>query len=177
MKFTLERILGVAIVLSAVYVCGAPADGDVAWAEWTLGAAVIGVFAAIGWAMGRAVQSARAWTTSRRRARADAVSVELEGLLHTFDGDDPLVSYRALHAWTRRAHASGLAAWCIATNDAELLQEVAALERVLFANGGAPQWRGDRLAKALQRVERASPRLIRRSAMPRLNPPAHDLHE
>jgi len=177
MKPTLERILGVSIVLSAVYVRGAPTAGDVAWAEWTLGAAIIGVFAAIGWAMGRAVQSARAWTASRRRARARTVSAELDGLLHTLDGDDPLVSYRALHAWTRRAHASGLAAWCIATNDAELLQEVAALERVLFANGGAPQWRGDRLAKALQRVERVSPRSIRRSALPRLNPPAHDLHE
>ena len=177
MKPTLERILGVSIVLSAVYVRGAPADGDVAWAEWTLGAAVLAVFALIGWGFGRALQSVRSWGTARRRSRSQSDVAALDTLLRTLGNDDPLTSYRALHAWTRRAHASGLAAWCIATNDAELLQEVSALERVLFANGGGPRWRGDRLARALQRVQRTAPRLPRRSALPPLSPPAHDLHE
>ena len=57
--------------------------------------------------------------------------------MRTLGSDNPLASYRALHAWTRRAHASGLAAWCIATNDAELLQEIAALERVHLVVGQA----------------------------------------
>jgi hypothetical protein len=177
MKPTLERILGVSIVLSAVYVRGAPTESDVAWAEWTLGAALLAVFALIGWGIGRGVQSVRAWNATRRRRRSQIDTVAFDALMRMLGRDDPLASYRALHAWTRRAHASGLAAWCIATNDAELLQEVAALERVLFANGGGPRWRGDRLAKALQRVQRNAPRIPRRSALPPLNPPAHDLHE
>jgi len=177
MKPTLERILGVSIVLSAVYVRGAPTESDVAWAEWTLGAAVIALFAALGWAIGRAVQSARTWNAARRRARANTDNAAFEALLRTLGGDDPLASYRALHAWTRHAHASGLAAWCIATNDAELLQEVATLERAVFANGTGPRWRGDRLAKVLQRVERTAPHIVRRSALPPLNPTPHDLHE
>jgi len=97
--------------------------------------------------------------------------------MRTLDADDPLASYRALHAWTRRTHASGLAAWCIATNDAELLQEVAALERVLFGNGATPRWSGDRLATALQRVQRTAPRVVRRSTLPPLNPTPHGLRE
>jgi len=174
MKPTLERILGVSIVLSAVYVRGAPAEGDVAWAEWTLGAVVIALFAALGWAIGRAVHGVRTWYAARRRARSDTDYAAFEALMRTFDAADPLASYRALHAWTRRAHASGLAAWCIATNDAELLQEVAALERVLFATGASPRWRGDRLAKTLQRLERTAPRVVRRSALPPLDSTPHE---
>jgi hypothetical protein len=177
MKPTLERILGASIVLSAVYVRGASADGDVAWAEWTLGAAAIALFAALGWAIGRALHSARTWHAARRRARSFTDNAAFDALLRALGGDDPLASYRALDAWTRRAHASGLAAWCIATNDAELLQEVATLERVLFANGAGPRWRGDRLAKVLQRVERTAPLVVRRSTPPPLNPTPHDLHE
>src|SRR5215831_13560371 len=118
MKPTLERILGVSIVLSAVYVRGAPAEDDVAWAEWTLGGAVLAVFALIGWGIGRLLRSARAWNSARRRTRSQTDTVAFDALMRALGGDDPLTSYRALHAWTRRAHASGLAAWCIATNDA-----------------------------------------------------------
>src|SRR5262249_48637219 len=122
------------------------------------------------------LQSARAWSAGRRRARSQTDGAAFDALMRTLGTDDPLTSYRALHAWTRRAHASGLAAWCIATNDAELLQEITALERVLFANAGGPRWRGARLAGALQRMQRTPPRVLRR-ALPPLSPPAHDLHE
>src|SRR5262245_1230051 len=177
MKPTLERILGVSIVLSAGYVRGAPAESDVAWAEWTLGRAVLAGFGLSGWGSGRGVRSGRSWGVARRRARLQTDVVACDALMRALGNDDPLASYRAMHAWTRRAHASGLAAWCIATNDAELLQEVTALERVLFASGGGPSWRGDRLGRALQRVQRTAPRMLRRSALPPLSPPAHDLHE
>lgn len=177
MQSVVERILGVSVVLSAVYVRGAePVSGDAAWAEWTLGVAVIVLLAALGWTIGRGMHGVRTWNAARRRARTDTDVIAFAALLRTLDGDDPLASYRALHAW-RRSHDGGLAAWCIATNDAELLQEVTALERVVFGTGSNPRWRGDRLAKALQRLAAYAPHAVRRSALPPLNPPAHDLHE
>ena len=136
--------------------------------DWPIVALVLAVLATLAWLSPRAARAARGWIERRRSAYRRSELASFVQLRRTARHHDAAATYFALLAWLARfapaAPDHTVGALRAAARDPGLDQEIALIERRLFAAGGTPA--GDRWSARplLRRVAAARRRLRRRSA-------------
>jgi hypothetical protein len=143
---------------------------------WTTWRALLGIgaFVLLVWAARRYGPVLRARLDDAEKRRRESESAWFERVLGASRRDDAPGTMRALLAWVDRVTPSGqdptLGRLLARVGDADLTGAVRDLETSLYGGGEASGWRGDTLARHLERLRRTRPEIGRPAEAPQLAP-------
>ena len=139
--------------------------------EVVLGLVVLVVLGGLAW---RFLPAWRAVVEERRRRRRESEAAFFDRVLAACRCGDAPGAMRALLAWVDRVTPSGqsptLGRLLARVRDSDLTSAVRDLESSLYRGGGASGWRGEALARHLERVRRAHREIGRPAEAPLLAP-------